>query len=360
MKDQRNKLMKINGREINRGAPTYFIADIAANHDGDLSRAIDLIHKAAEAGADAAKFQHFNAETIVSKERFDAMGQQLSHQSKWRKSVYEVYKGASVPWEWTSDLKKACDDAGVDFMSTPYDLAAVEMLDGYVDAFKVGSGDITWLEILQAIAKKKKPVILASGASSIQDVKRGMGAIRQFNDDILLMQCNTNYTGSLENFKYIKLKVLNTYRSMYPSIPLGLSDHTPGHSVVLGAVTLGACAVEKHFTDDQSREGPDHGFSLDPITWRAMVDATRELEYALGLDGIKEVEENEKESIIVQRRSLVAARKINANEVITREDIKVLRPAPSDGIFPYEINEVIGKTITISVERGGHFKWNQF
>ncbi|MDA7884266.1 N-acetylneuraminate synthase family protein, partial [Akkermansiaceae bacterium] len=315
--------MRINSREIKRGAPTYFIADIAANHDGDLNRAIDLIHKAAEAGADAAKFQHFNADTIISKERFEAMGQQLSHQAKWRKSVYEVYKGASVPWEWTVDLKKACDDAGVDFMSTPYDLAAVDMLDEYVDAFKVGSGDITWLEILQAMAKKKKPVILASGASSIHDVERAMAAIREINDNVLLMQCNTNYTGSLENFKYIKLKVLNTYRSMYPNIALGLSDHTPGHSVVLGAVTLGACAVEKHFTDDTSREGPDHGFSLDPTTWRAMVDATRELEYGLGLDGIKKVEENEKQSIVVQRRSLIAARDINAGETVTREDMKV-------------------------------------
>jgi len=352
--------MKINGREIKKSAPTYFIADIAANHDGDLSRAIDLIHKAAEAGADAAKFQHFNADTIVSKERFDAMGQQLSHQSKWNESVYDVYKSASVPWEWTVNLKKACDDADIHFMSTPYDLGAVDMLDEYVDAFKVGSGDITWLETLQAMAKKNKPVILASGASSIHDVERAMAAIREFNDDVLLMQCNTNYTGSLENFKYIKLKVLNTYRSMYPNIPLGLSDHTPGHSVVLGAVTLGACAVEKHFTDDTSREGPDHAFSLDPTTWRAMVDATRELEYGLGLDGIKEVEENERDSIIVQRRSLVAARDINAGEAVTRQDIKVLRPAPSDVILPYEINDVIGKKTTVSLKQGDHFKWNQF
>lgn len=352
--------MNINGREIREGAPTYFIADVAANHDGDLSRAIDLIHKAAEAGADAAKFQHFNADTIVSKERFDAMGQQLSHQSKWKKNVYEVYKGASVPWSWTADLKKASDDAGVDFMSTPYDLGAVDMLEEYVDAFKVGSGDITWLETLRAMAQKNKPVILASGASSIQDVERAMGAIREINDDVLLMQCNTNYTGSLENFKYIKLKVLNTYRVMYPGIPLGLSDHTPGHSVVLGAVTLGACAVEKHFTDDTSREGPDHGFSLDPTTWKAMVDATRELEYGLGEDGIKKVEENEKQSIVVQRRSLIAARDIRSGDTLTRQDIKVLRPAPLDSISAHKIDMVVGKTIALSVKQGDHFKWEQF
>ena len=187
-----------------------------------------------------------------------------------------------------------------------------------------------------------------------------MGAIREINDDLLLMQCNTNYTGSLENFKYIKLKVLNTYRVMYPSIPLGLSDHTPGHSVVLGAVALGACAVEKHFTDDMSREGPDHGFSLDPATWRTMVDATRELEYGLGEDGIKEVEENERQSIVVQRRSLIAARDIRSGDTLTRQDIKVLRPAPLDSISPYKINMVVGKTIASSVKQGDHFKWEHF
>jgi len=349
--------MNINGREIKEGVPTYFIADVAANHDGDLSRAIDLIHKAAEAGADAAKFQHFNADTIVSKERFDAMGQQLSHQSGWKKSVYEVYKGASVPWDWTVDLKKACDDAGVDFMSTPYDLGAVDMLEEYVDAFKVGSGDITWLEALEYMAAKGKPMILASGASSMADVMRAIFAVQKINSQILLMQCNTNYTGSLENFKYIKLKVLNTYRSMFPGIPLGLSDHTPGHSVVLGAVALGACAIEKHFTDDVNREGPDHAFSLDPKTWKAMVDATRELEYGLGSDGIKEVEENEQKTVVVQRRSLIASRDLSLGEMLTKDDIKVLRPAPLDGIFPYEMDKVLGQTLKTDLAEGDHIKW---
>lgn len=352
--------MKIKKREIKEGKPTYFIADIAANHDGDLQRALDLIHKAAEAGANAAKFQHFDADTIISKESFGSMSQQLSHQAKWKQSVYEVYKGASVPWEWTDDLKKACDAAGVDFMSTPYNLGAVDMLDKYVDAFKIGSGDITWIEIVEAMARKQKPVILASGASSLQDVERAMVALRGINEDVLLMQCNTNYTVDLKNFKHIKLKVLNTYRALYPTVPLGLSDHTPGHSVVLGAIALGACAVEKHFTDDIGREGPDHGFSLDPLTWRDMVNATRELENGLGVNGIKEVEENEKESIIVQRRSLTAARDLGVGEVVTKADIKVLRPAPSDGIPPYLIDDVIGKVTTLPISKGDHIKWIQF
>lgn len=349
--------MEIRGREIREGKPTYFIADIAANHDGDLGRAIDLIHKAAEAGADAAKFQHFNADTIVSKERFDAMDEQLSHQTEWKKSVFEVYQGASIPWEWTEQLKKACDEACIDFMSSPYDFGAIDMLEEFVTAYKVGSGDITWIEALEYMAKKGKPVIVASGASSLADVQRAISAVQKINPQVLLMQCNTNYTGSLENFKYIKLKVLNTYRSIFPNIPLGLSDHTPGHSVVLGAVALGACAIEKHFTDDISREGPDHAFSLDPQSWRAMVDATRELENALGHDGLKEVEGNELKTVVVQRRSIIADRDIEIGETLSRADLKVLRPAPEDGIAPYDIDKVIGQNLKKCLKKGDHVKW---
>jgi N-acetylneuraminate synthase len=151
----------IAGTRIGDDNPTYFIADIAANHDGDLKRAVELIHLAAEAGADAAKFQHFRAAKIVSKFGFDT-GPQLSHQSKWKKSVFEVYQSASVPWEWTEDLKRACDEAHIHFFSSPYDMEAVDMLDPYVPAYKIGSGDITWIEALEHMARKGKPVLLAT------------------------------------------------------------------------------------------------------------------------------------------------------------------------------------------------------
>src|SRR6478672_10175121 len=133
-------------RRIGDGTPTYFVADISANHDGELERAKSLIRLAAEAGADAAKFQNFRAPTIVSRRGFATLGGQFSHQSAWKKSVYEVYEEASLPWEWTADLKAACDSAGIDYFSTPYDFAAVDMLDPYVELYKIGSGDITWLE----------------------------------------------------------------------------------------------------------------------------------------------------------------------------------------------------------------------
>ncbi len=151
--------INIGARRISEDEPTYFIADIAANHDGQLDRAVNLIRLAAAAGADAAKFQHFRAPKIVSQKGFEEMDGQVSHQSSWKKSVFEVYQSASVPWEWTETLKDACDQAKIDFFSAPYDLAAVDMLEPYVPAYKIGSGDITWIEELEYIARKGKPVL---------------------------------------------------------------------------------------------------------------------------------------------------------------------------------------------------------
>lgn len=351
--------INISGRLIGDDHPTYFIADIAANHDGDLNRAVELIHLAAQAGADAAKFQHFRAETIVSGPGFEQLGQQQSHQSKWKRSVIEVYRGASVPWEWTQTLKDACDNAGIHFFSAPYDLEAIDMLDAYMPAYKVGSGDITWIEALERIAGKGKPVLLATGASDLGDVQRAVEAVRAINPQLLLMQCNTNYTASLENFRFVRLRVIETLKAMYPGMPLGLSDHTPGHAAVLGAVALGARAVEKHFTDDVKREGPDHAFSLDPRTWRDMVDRTRELEFALG-DGNKQVEENERETVVIQRRCLRAGVDLPAGRIIDRTDLSVLRPAPRNGIFPYDLGKVLGRRLRIALREGDLLRWEQF
>ena len=317
--------IQIGSHTIGEKHPTYFIADISANHDGSLDRAKMLIRLAREKGADAAKFQNFRAPQIVSDYGFRAMGGQVSHQATWKKSVTQVYADASIPFEWTPELKAACDEAGIDYFSAPYDFDAIDMLDPFVPAYKIGSGDITWLEALVRMARKGKPVLLATGAASIGDVQRAVEAILPINPRLVLMQCNTNYTGSLENFAHVNLRVLATYRSMYPDLILGLSDHTPGHAAVLGAVALGARVVEKHFTDDTSRVGPDHPFSMDPDSWAEMVVAARQLELALG-DGNKRVMENEQQTVIVQRRCLRAARDIRKGEVFDPGDDR--RAAP--------------------------------
>ena len=348
--------MCINGQMIGDGYATYFIADIAANHDGDLSRAIDLIYLAAESGADAAKFQHFSANTIVSDKGFKSLVTKQSHQKNWQKSVYEVYQEASLNVDWNHYLKEACCKAGISFMTSPYSLNLVDEVDQYISAYKIGSGDITWLEIIDYIAKKNKPYILATGASKIEDVQRSVDFALQINPNLALLQCNTNYTASLENFKYIQLNVLKAYQKLYPEIVLGLSDHTLGHSTVLGAVALGASIIEKHFTDDIKREGPDHAFSMDPKSWREMVDRTRELENSLG-DHVKKVEDNEKETVVLQRRSIRLKQNLDAGSILNYNDLIMLRPCPHDAIQPYELREIIGKKLTKSMQEGEYLTW---
>ena len=346
----------IKDRAVGGDNPTYFVADIAANHDGALERAKTLIQLAAEAGADAAKFQNFRAPEIVSDHGFRSIVGQVSHQGKWSKSVFEVYEDASIPLEWSVELREECDQAGIHYFSSLYDFEAVDKLGQVLPAIKVGSGDITWLEIIERIASKGKPVLLATGASDLGEVQRAVDTVLAINPDLVLMQCNTNYTASLNNFDHIHLNVLKTYERLYPDVVLGLSDHTPGHATVLGAVALGARVVEKHFTDDTTREGPDHAFSMDPSSWREMVDRTRELERALG-SGSKRVAENEQETVIIQRRCLRAARDLGAGETLRREMIDVLRPATVGAIQPYEVSLAVGSTVLENVPASEALRW---
>jgi sialic acid synthase SpsE len=348
--------IQIGTHTISENDPTYFIADISANHDGDLERARLLIRLAKEAGADAAKFQNFRAPKIVSDYGFREMGGQLSHQSSWKKSVFEVYQDASIPFDWTPVLKEECDRVGIDYFSSPYDFDSVDMLEPYVPAYKIGSGDITWPEILERMAGKGKPVILSTGASDIGEVQQAVNILLGINPQLVVMQCNTNYTASLENYDHIHLRVLEAYKTLFPGILLGLSDHTFGHATVLGAVALGARVIEKHFTDDNRRIGPDHPFSMTPQTWADMVERTRELERALG-SANKIVAENERQTVIVQRRCLRAARDVYAGEILERDMIEVLRPATPGSIMPYEIESVVGTRAAADIPAGKELRW---
>lgn len=348
---QYDREINISGRRISIATPTYFIADIAASHDGDLSRAKELIYQAKEAGAEAAKFQHFLAKDIVSDHGFRSLGTQQSHQATWKKSVYEVYQQYECPRDWTEELAATAEKAGIHFMTTPYDVEAVELVDKFVPAYKIGSGDITWPAFIEYVAGKNKPLIIATGASTMPDVERAVAAALKHNPKFALLQCNTNYTGSLENFRYVNLRVLETFAKKYPGMVLGLSDHTPGHAAVLGSIALGARIVEKHFTDDCTREGPDHKFSLDPGMWKEMVDRSRELEYAFG-DGVKRIEENEKQTAVLQRRCLRYKKNLKAGSILSENDIEPLRPAAEGALLPFESATAIGKKLSRDTLRG--------
>lgn len=348
--------IKIGNKIISEQSKPYFIADIAANHDGDINRAFQLIELAREAGAHAAKFQNFKAETIVSKKGFESLGGQLSHQATWRKSVFDTYEDASLPDFWSERLKEKCDEIGIEYMTSPYDFNSVDLADKYVNAYKIGSGDITWTDILAYIAKRGKPILLATGASDIEDVDRAVRLIQKSNNQLVLMQCNTNYTARDDNFSYINLNVLRTYQKMYPDCILGLSDHTFGHTTVLGAYVLGARVFEKHFTDDNSRSGPDHKFSMTPGTWKEMVKACNEIYEAMG-DGIKRVEYNELDTVNIQRRAVYLCRNMKKGDRIKEKDVFPLRPIQKGAVLPFEMEDILGKQLAADKQKDECLLW---
>jgi sialic acid synthase SpsE len=342
--------MNIGSKEVGPNQPTYFIADISANHDGRLQRAKDLIYMAKEAGADAAKFQHFRADKIVSKYGFDRM-QKTAHQAGWKEDVYTAFQKYSLPWEWTPVLADYCKEVGIEFLSTPYDLEAVDHLDPYVSAFKIGSGDITYHDLIQHVVSKGKPILLAIGASAWWELTWIAATLPAYRTCV--MQCNTNYTGSVDNYQNLNLRVIPWIRSK-GFLP-GLSDHTDSIVPVVGAVTLGARIIERHFTDDRSRTGPDHPFSQTPAMWKSMLGAVRLLESALG-SGEKKVEANETETVILQRRCLRATRDLHPGELITSDMFEALRPAPPDSLPPYRLASVLGRVLKNGVTAGDHLR----
>jgi N-acetylneuraminate synthase len=333
---------------ISLNGPTYFIADLAANHDGSLERAKRLIDSAARAGADAVKFQHFRAREIVSDRGFKELGRKVDHQASWKKSVYEVYELASIDWSWTPELKSTATDCGVEFMTSPYDFGAVDHIDDYVNAYKIGSGEITWLEIIEYIAQKQKPVILATGASYMADVRKAVEVLERNSSSYAILQCNTNYTGNDDNLSHLNLRVIETFGREFPDSVVGLSDHTHGDVSVLGAIALGARVIEKHFTDDNFRPGPDHGFSMNPSSWLEMVKRARGLESALG-DGVKCIQANEELTAVVQRRSLRFNGNLKAGQVLTRDDLRIVRPAPHGSLAPEIFEDLLGKKLATDV-----------
>lgn len=347
-----SELIKIGKNVISKDSKTYFIADIGANWDGSLIRAKKLIKLCAAAGANAAKFQNFNAETIVSDLGFIKLSKNIkTHQSKWRTSVFETYKKASIPLEWTAELYKECKKNNIDYFTSPYDINQLIFLDKYCSAWKIGSGDITWHEMIEKLSIYKKPIMIASGASNLDEVKKAVKIILRNNKKLILMQCNTNYTGSENNIEYVNLNVLKKYSKLFPKVVLGLSDHTSGHISVLGAVAMGARVIEKHFTDDNKRDGPDHSFAMNPDTWTIMVSKTRELEKALG-DGVKRVEKNELKSLRVQRRSIRANIDLKKDQKLTKKDLVMLRPISQNGLDPYKINNILGMKLKKNIKKG--------
>ena len=347
------QLMRL--KDLRDSRETYFIADIGSNHNGSLDQAIRLVQLAAEAGANAVKFQHFEANSILNKRAFDDMPR-TAHQKGWATSVYQTYEKAETPVSWCEILSAEARKAGVEFSTSPYSLNLLSEITEYVDFLKLGSGDITWSEMVRAMAKVQKPLIIATGASNFEEVKAAYNEAWKYNSDLYLLQCNTNYSGDHSNVHYCNLSVIREYLEEFSGACIGLSDHTHNNITVLGAIALGARVIEKHFTDDNNQVGPDHSFALDPRAWKEMILQARDLEKALG-SGKKAVEENEHESRVVQRRAMYAIRDIESGDRLSYTDFEALRPCRENSLSPDEVCQAEGSTIVKSLKRGEPLTW---
>jgi len=342
--------IKIGNVLVGNGRPVYIIAEVGSNFDQNLEQAKKLVNLAKVAGANAIKFQSFLADEIVSSNGFKDL--KISFQAEWAKSVYDVYKDAEFPREWHSEIAEYCRKRGIAFFSTPYDEEAVNLLDELdVPAFKVGSGDINFLTLIKYMAKKGKPMLVGTGASTLGEIEAAVTTIRnEGNEDIILLQCVTNYPSPI---KQANIRAMVTLRQAFQT-NVGYSDHSLGCLVPLGAVALGACVIEKHFTIDKTREGPDHPFAMDVSEFTDMVKNIRLMEKALG-SSIKRPVAAEHETIIIQRRCIYAKKDIPVGGTITRDLITLLRP--DKGLAPNYVDLIIGRKAKKAIPKGSAITW---
>jgi sialic acid synthase SpsE len=346
--------VRIGERLVGDGAPVYVIAEAGSNHDRDLDQAKRLIDVAAEAGADAVKFQTFTSERIVAETRTRA--KYLDAILPPDETMATLFRELELPYEWHEDLYRHAEAAGLDFLSSPFDEQAADMLDALgVKAFKTASYELWHLPLLRHVAAKGKPMICSTGMADLADVQEAIDVLTEAGarDRLILLHCVVNYPPP---FSDLNLRAIETMRAAF-GVPVGYSDHTPGWTAPVVATSLGAAVIEKHFTTSRDRPGPDHRFALEPDELKAMVRAIRDAQASLG-DGVKKMADAEADLYVTARRSLHAARDIEAGTVLGEEDIAVLRPGT--GIEVRELQHVVGRTARRRIERHEPLAWEMF
>lgn len=314
----------------------YIIAEAGVNHNGSLETAFRMVDEAKNAGADCIKFQTFKSENLVSVKASKADYQKGN---TGEGSQLEMLKKLELSFDEFIRLKDYCQEKGIEFLSTPFDLESLDFLDRLgVPFWKIPSGEVTNLPYLLAIAKTSKPVIMSTGMCEIEEIRAAVNTLRQNGtNDIKLLHCNTEYPTPFED---VNLNAINTLRETF-GLETGYSDHTKGIEVAIAAVALGCTVIEKHFTLDKNMEGPDHKASLEPKELCEMVNAIRNIEKAMGSKD-KKPSVSELKNISVARKSIVAKTNIKAGDVFSEENITVKRPG--NGISPMRWFEIIGKT----------------
>lgn len=328
--------------------PVYIIAEAGVNHNGDVNIAKKLIRGAKQIGADCIKFQTFKANDIVSKKAPKADYQLKVTDAK--ESQYDMLKKLELDFDKYQTIVKYCDDVGIDFLSTPYNPSDVDFLETFeVSAYKIASGQLTEIPFLEYVAKKNKPIILSTGMGSLAEVYEAVKAIRESgNNDIIVMQCTTNYPSDIEDAN------INTLVTMKDSLQTltGYSDHVPNNYACYAAVALGAKVIEKHFTLDREMNGPDHLSSLDIDGFEELIKGIRNVEKSLG-DGFKRPTLKEQKNIYGMRRSLVALEDMEVGDIISLKNIGFKRPL--NGLPVSELKEIVGKRISKKIKRDDPF-----
>ena len=337
--------VRIGGRLVGEGEPSLIIAEAGVNHDGDLNLAKKLIDVAREAGADAIKFQTFEAEKVVIETAEKAEYQRETTSPE--ESQLAMIKKLELSGKDFEELSTSARENEIIFLSSPFDTGSVDLLDELgVPAFKVGSGEITNFPLLRHIATKGKPIILATGMATLEEVEEALKVIQgEGVKNIILLHCASCYPTKIED---INLKAMATLRHTF-ELPVGLSDHSLGITIPIAAIALGACVIEKHFTMDKNLPGPDHKASLEPDGLKGMIRAIRDVEGALG-DGVKRPTVGEEEIKKVARRSIVARVDIPDGVIITQKMLDIKRPGT--GIEPRHLDIVIGRRAKKNIKSG--------
>jgi pseudaminic acid synthase len=343
--------LRIGNRTIGQDRPVYVIAELSANHNQEFENAVTLIHRAKEAGADAVKLQTYTADTITMQsegEQFRIAGGTL-----WDgRTLHDLYREAYMPWEWQPKLKKVANDLGIDLFSTPFDDSAVDFLEKMnVPAHKVASFELVDIGLIQKIARTGKPMIISTGMATVEEIEEAVQAARQAGaGQIALLKCTSAYPARPDE---ANLRTIPELAKRF-GVPAGLSDHTMETAVVVAAVTLGACIVEKHITLSRSLKGPDSEFSLEPQEFKAMVEAIRTTEQALGAVhfGVSPQEANSR----AFRRSLYVVLDLRRGEEFTAENVRSIRPG--NGLHTRHLSQVLGKRAARDIVRGTPLGWD--
>ena len=342
--------MKIDSFEIGKDK-TFIIAELSANHGHDIDIAKKTMYAAKESGADAIKLQTYTADTITIKS--DKSYFRLDNGSIWDgKLLYDLYTEAYTPWEWHNELFKYANSLGLICFSSPFDFTAVDFLENLnAPAYKIASFEITDIPLIKYVASKGKPIIISTGLATFQDIQDAIDVCKlEGNNQVVLLQCTSEYPAKIEDANLVTMQNMKeTF-----GVEVGLSDHTLGITAPIVSVALGAKVIEKHFILDKSIGGPDASFSLEPHEFKAMVDAVREAEQALGRVDYQLNEKKVKNREFA--RSLFVVKDIQAGEVFTTDHVRSIRPG--HGLAPKHIDSILGKVARKDIERGTPMSWN--